>query len=120
MPKNPLGTSHVPDRDETSGRNAEQDLSALDARYNSHPDRMGVNRDNHDVHHGERVGHDAAPRNEDETPRQSFEKPLGTGTASEYSEACRQDRTNRRAAITDEAAHDGKGPIVVPPFNPRD
>jgi hypothetical protein len=118
MPKN-SGNSYTPDRDNTAGCNAEQDLSSLDARYNNHADRQGVNASRHDFHNGERVETGANPRNADEKPRDSFAKPLNTETASEYSEQCRQDRVERQDLLKHAAREDGQGPLAIPPFDPR-
>jgi hypothetical protein len=119
MPKNSPGKSYISDRDATSGRNAEQDMSALDARYNNHPDRQGVNRDNHDFHNGERVETGANPKNSDERPRQSFEKPLTTGTASEFAEKLRQDRVDREHDLKTLAEQSNRDVDPFKPFDPR-
>jgi hypothetical protein len=119
MPKNSPGKSYISDRDSTSGRNAEQDMSALDRAHANHPARMGTNVNSHDFHHGENIGHDAAPRNEDERPRQSFEKPLTTGTASEFAEKLRQDRVDREHDLKTLAEQSNRDVDPFKPFDPR-
>lgn len=124
MPKNPMrgSTMRSGGGDQNAGEQSKStDLAALDAKYHSHPDREGINESHHDFHGGERVETGASPRNSDEKPRQSFEKPLTTGTASEYSEQSRQDRVDRdQRAWKNAAAEDNKNADPFKPFDPRE
>jgi hypothetical protein len=122
MPRQGYGgtTSRKGGGDDNMGQQSKStDLAALDSKYSNHPDRQGVNESRHDFHNGERVETGANPRNADERPRESYERPLTTGTASDFAETLRQDRVDREHDLKTLAEQSNRDVDPFKPFDPR-